>query len=79
MLGRLISREQKQLEDTLTQVKESVNMSTKLLKKLETDLLMRLATAEGSLLDDVELIDVLGNIKLKSSEVGQSLIDAGQK
>jgi dynein heavy chain len=42
-------------------------------------LLLRLATAEGSLLDDAELIDVLGNIKLKSSEVGQSLKDAGIK
>jgi dynein heavy chain len=40
---------------------------------------LRLATAEGSLLDDAELIDVLGNIKLKSSEVGQSLIDAAIK
>jgi dynein heavy chain len=79
LLGRLISREQKSLEDTLNHVKESVNMSTKLLKKLESDLLLRLATAEGSLLDDAELIDVLGNIKLKSSEVGQSLIDAAIK
>jgi dynein heavy chain len=79
LLGRLISKEQRPLEDSLNQVKESVNQSTKLLKKLENDLLLRLATAEGSLLDDAELIDVLGNIKLKSSEVSQSLIDAGIK
>lgn len=45
LLGRLISREQKSLEDTLNHVKESVNMSTKLLKKLENDLLLRLANA----------------------------------
>lgn len=69
LLGRLISREQKSLEDTLNQVKESVNLSKKTLAKLEEDLLERLANAEGSLLDDVELIDVLGNIKTKSAEV----------
>jgi dynein heavy chain len=79
LLGRLISREQKSLEDQLNQVKESVNLSKKTLAKLEADLLQRLATAEGSLLDDSELIDVLGNIKTKSAEVKQSLEEASQK
>jgi len=79
LLGRLISREQKSLEDQLNQVKESVNLSKKTLAKLEDDLLQRLASAEGSLLDDVELIDVLGNIKTKSAEVKQSLEEASQK
>ena len=46
-----------------------MNLSKKTLAKLEDDLLQRLANAEGSLLDDVELIDVLGNIKTKSAEV----------
>lgn len=69
LLGRLISREQKALEDQLNGVKESVNLSKKTLSKLEADLLQRLANAEGSLLDDTELIDVLGNIKTKSAEV----------
>jgi dynein heavy chain len=78
LLGRLISREQKQLEDQLNGVKESVNLSKKTLAKLEADLLERLANAEGSLLDDVELIDVLGNIKTKSAEVKQSLEEATQ-
>jgi len=50
-------------------VKESVNYSKKTLSKLEVELLSRLANAEGSLLDDVELIDVLNNIKNKSAEV----------
>merc|ERR1712166_793903 len=79
LLGRLISREQKALEDQLNGVKESVNLSKKTLSKLEADLLQRLATAEGSLLDDTELIDVLGNIKTKSAEVKQSLEEASQK
>lgn len=79
LLGRLISREQKSLEDTLNQVKESVNTSKKTLAKLEADLLLRLATAEGSLLDDADLIDVLGNIKTKSAEVKQQLEEASIK
>jgi len=79
LLGRLISREQKSLEDTLNQVKESVNTSKKTLSKLEADLLLRLATSQGSLLDDTELIDVLGNIKTKSAEVKQSLEEASIK
>merc|ERR1711957_768979 len=79
LLGRLITREQKQLEDQLNGVKESVNLSKKTLAKLEADLLERLANAEGSLLDDVELIDVLGNIKTKSAEVKQSLEEASIK
>jgi len=78
LLGRLISREQKSLEDQLNAVKESVNLSKKTLAKLEADLLLRLASAEGSLLDDPDIIDVLGNIKTKSTEVKQSLEEASQ-
>lgn len=79
LLGRLISFEQKSLEDTLTQLQEEVTSNTKVLKDLEDSLLVRLATAEGSLLDDVELIDVLANIKLKSREVNDKLIEAREK
>jgi hypothetical protein len=42
-------------------------------------LLQRLANAQGSLLDDVELIDVLANIKLKSREVNDKLVEAREK
>lgn len=45
----------------------------------EAQLLDRLANAEGSLLDDVELIDVLATIKLKSKEVGEKLAEAADK
>ena len=79
LLGRLISREQKSLEDQLNQVKEMVNLSKKTLAKLEHDLLIKLASVEGSLLDDPEIIDVLGNIKTKSAEVKQQLEEGAQK
>lgn len=79
MLGRLISFEQKSLEDTLNQLQEEVTSNTKVLSDLEASLLERLANAQGSLLDDVELIDVLGHIKLKSQEVNEKLTEANLK
>lgn len=42
-------------------------------------MLERLANAQGSLLDDVELIDVLATIKSKSKEVNQKLSDMKEK
>ena len=79
LLGRLISMEQKFLEETLTQLQEEVTGNTKILTDLEENLLQRLANAQGSLLDDVELIDVLANIKLKSREVKDKLVEAREK
>jgi dynein heavy chain len=79
LLGRLISFEQKSLEDTLNQLQEEVTSNTKVLADLEASLLDRLANAEGSLLDDVELIDVLANIKIKSREVNDKLVEANEK
>ena len=38
-----------------------------------------MANAEGSLLDDVELIDVLNTIKVKSKEVTEKLKEASEK
>lgn len=60
-------------------MQEEVTANTKVLTDLEASLLERLANAQGSLLDDVELIDVLANIKLKSREVNDKLIEAREK
>ena len=79
MLGRLISKEQKSLEEQLTQLQEEVTMNTKTLQSYETQLLERLASSEGSLLDDTELIDVLNTIKTKSKEVGEKLLESKEK
>lgn len=46
---------------------------------MEDQLLERLASVEGSLLDDVELIDVLANIKIKSKDVSEKLAEAADK
>ena len=79
LLARLISKEQKSLEEQLTQLQEEVTGNTKVLADFEADLLERLANVQGSLLDDVEIIDVLATIKLKSKEVGEKLVEAREK
>jgi dynein heavy chain len=63
----------------LTDLQEEVTSNTKVLADYEAALLERLANAQGSLLDDVELIDVLATIKLKSKEVNEKLIEAREK
>ena len=79
LLGRLISKEQKSLEEQLTQLQEEVTLNTKTLQSYEQQLLERLASAQGSLLDDTELIDVLATIKTKSKEVNEKLTESKEK
>jgi len=54
-------------------------MNTKTLKNYEDMLLDQLANTEGSLLENVELIDVLNQIKTKSKEVNEKLREAKEK
>ena len=79
LLGRLISKEQKQLEDQLQQLQEDVTFNTKVLADYDESLLDRLASSTGNLLDDEKLIDVLAEIKLKSKEVSEKLVEAREK
>jgi len=79
LLGRLISIEQKSLEEQLTHLREEVTGNTKILTDLEDSLLYQLANTQGSLLDNAEIIDVLANIKVKSREVNEKLTEAREK
>ena len=56
-----------------------MTLNTKTLQSYEKQLLERLASAQGSLLDDTELIDVLATIKNKSKEVNEKLIESKEK
>jgi len=56
-----------------------VTFNTKTLANLEAGLLSRLANSETDLLEDVELIDVLNDIKTKSKEVQEKLAEAKEK
>merc|ERR1719453_2135617 len=79
LLTRLLSKEQRSLEESMAALREEVQANTRGLKLLDDQLLFRLANSTGNLLDDVELVDVLANTKAKSKEVEQKLIDAGEK
>lgn len=73
LLGKVIGKEQKALEEQLNGVLEEVNMNTKALMALDASLLERLTSNTGNLLEDEELIGVLANTKAKAAEVNQKL------
>jgi dynein heavy chain len=76
LLGKVIQREQKALEEQLNVVVEQVTQNTKALLKLDADLLARLTNGTGNLLDDDELVGVLKEVKDTASEVKKKLIVA---
>jgi dynein heavy chain, axonemal len=55
-----------------------VNQNTKALLDLDAQLLDRLSSNTGNLLDDEELIDVLANAKAKAAEVKEKLAAADE-
>jgi len=79
LLGRLISMEQKSLEDSLAALQEDVTNNTKSLALLDKQLLDRLSNSTGNLLDDTELIEVLANTKAKAKEVEGKLKEADER
>eukprot|EP00814_Leptocylindrus_danicus_P009510 CAMPEP_0116004988 /NCGR_PEP_ID=MMETSP0321-20121206/911_1 /TAXON_ID=163516 /ORGANISM="Leptocylindrus danicus var. danicus, Strain B650" /LENGTH=4605 /DNA_ID=CAMNT_0003473357 /DNA_START=128 /DNA_END=13942 /DNA_ORIENTATION=- len=78
LLGKVIGKEQKALEEQLNQVLEEVNANTKSLMQLDASLLERLTSNSGDLLEDEELIQVLANTKLKAAEVNAKLVAADE-
>ena len=76
LLGRVIGKEQKALEEQLNQVLEEVNANTKSLLALDASLLQRLTAGSGNLLDDEELVGVLRETKAKAQEVNEKLVAA---
>merc|ERR1719450_1628558 len=69
LLGKVIGKEQKALEDQLAQVLEEVNSNTKALMQLDAILLQKLTSNSGSLLEDETLIGTLAETKSKAAEV----------
>ena len=69
LLGRVIQKEQRSLEEQLKNVLEEVTSNTKALLRLDELLLERLSANTGNLLDDEELIGVLADTKAKATEV----------
>ena len=79
LLGRVLNMEQRALEEMLVQLKEDANNNTKSLQELGKQLLERLSSSKGNLLDDGELIEVLANTKAKAKDVEGKLDEARQR
>jgi len=78
LLGIVIQKEQRSLEEQLNSVVEEVTANTKALLQLDSILLERLSSGKGNLLDDTELINVLAATKAKVNEVNEKLVAAAE-
>jgi len=78
LLGLVIGKEQKALEEQLEEVLNEVNQNSKSLLALDASLLSRLTSNTGNLLEDEELIEVLATTKRKAKEVQEKLKNAAE-
>ncbi|KAJ8670776.1 hypothetical protein QAD02_002035, partial [Eretmocerus hayati] len=76
LLGRVILTEKKELEDERTQLIADVTANNRNIKELEANLLHKLTTVQGPLIEDLELMSVLNNTKQTAAEVNEKLIIA---
>nr|XP_031825788.1 dynein heavy chain 8, axonemal [Nomia melanderi] len=73
LLGRVILTERKELETEKTQLIANVTANNRKIKELETNLLHKLTTVEGPLIEDVELMSVLNTTKQTAAEITEKL------
>ncbi|XP_046389607.1 dynein axonemal heavy chain 5 [Ischnura elegans] len=73
LLGRVILMEKADLEAERVALFESVMKNQRSMKELETNLLCRLTSSEGSLVDDESLIQVLQETKSTAEDVNAKL------
>ncbi|XP_058453053.1 dynein axonemal heavy chain 8 [Malaya genurostris] len=73
LLGRVILTEKKELESERTNLIKDVTSNRRKMQELETNLLHKLSTTQGSLVDDVTVIAVLNTSKTTSIEVREKL------
>ncbi|XP_015430178.1 PREDICTED: dynein heavy chain 8, axonemal [Dufourea novaeangliae] len=73
LLGRVILTERKELETEKTQLIADVTANNRKIKELEANLLHKLTTVEGPLIEDVELMSVLNTTKQTAAEITEKL------
>lgn len=73
LLGRVINTEKRELELERVKLLDDVLLNKQKMKDLEDNLLFRLTTTKGSLVDDPHIVEVLNITKTTSIDVRQKL------
>lgn len=78
LLSKVVLQERPDLEKMRVDLLKSIASYKAKVIELEAQLLFKLSSVEGNLLDDKDILDVLNNTKTASTEVAQQLEEASQ-